>query len=132
MIKLLRKWFPQPPQLLAHTHRTVLARFTYVEQPNEWALGKVLKVHGLISRKFSGDCDDFAATMANLTGGEYAEVRLFDGRRHAVCIYQGWVSDNMNPHPYRVSRAPWSLVFSVKLGSQRMYDLGYLMERMEK
>ena len=100
MINWLRRIFSQPPRHLVMLHNVALMNFTYTPQPREW-LGKGLRplVVSNPYKPFIGDCDDYAATLAyQRLEATYAEI---DGGKHAVCICDGWVLDNLKARPYR-------------------------------
>ena len=95
----LSSLFEQPPTELVAAHKHVRTNMRYKTQGGEWKAGKVLTVH--TSVPFDGDCDDHAATVAFMVGGDYAEI---NNNTHAVCIYRGWVSDNNRKSPYKHSK----------------------------
>jgi hypothetical protein len=122
----LLRIFKRPPVALQASHNNVKARFTYIDQTGEWKNEKTLTA--TLIGPIVGDCDDWAASVAYLSGGEYAQVTLPDGGRHAVCIFGGWVSDNMVAQPYQRKCAKWVLRQNFKLGSVQMKALGYKLK----
>ena len=135
MITKIKKWFastfPQPPELLNITHRQQRSLFKWVKQDGEWSTsGRTLKVH---QNAFEGDCDDWAATMCGKLGkgSLYVEFVHHKHGRHAVCEYQGWISDNMYKHPYPKNKLAGNPVVRFAFTPLVAQANGYRIEKVE-
>ena len=93
----------EPPAVLAKVNSYVNAVMVYTNDApgtDTWTLGAIM-----------GDCDDFALNKVHLLRkkGIDAEIGVFrrpeKGAWHAVAFVDGWVLDNLEPFPYRKSRA---------------------------
>lgn len=103
MFDAFKRLFGQPPIELVLAHNKAKSNFYYVAQPNEWVNGtRKFTIHD-IHAPFQGDCDDWAASLVMELKGDakYVEFFLPYGTLHAVCLYKGWVSDNLRKAPYR-------------------------------
>ncbi len=98
MFKSIRKLLGLPPRQLSTTWRAVYKNFQYISQPKE----KYSFLTHDITKPWSGDCDDFAATLAM----ELPFHSLFaysqqipSGTAHVgvLCLIDGelWYADNL-------------------------------------
>lgn len=107
--KWLVNLFKQPPAFLRDIHSRNKRLFRYVKQDNETdADYKVHKTAYLNNGPYSGDCDDFALTVAyfalearnpNVRKVTWKLCRLEDGTAHVVVGVETlngdiWISDN--------------------------------------
>lgn len=115
LVQWFRGVFKQPPARLVDLHQQAWANFGYTPQDNEWANGRVYLIHD-ITKRFKGDCDDWAASMVNALGyeAEYIEFYLPNGVYHAACLYRGWVSDNQRLYPYQESELKHKIALRVR------------------
>ena len=87
-------------------HKLAYSNFTWRDESKK----KEQFLYHDIYRPFTGDCDDFAASVVMMygQGAEYVTIELpreFDANgkplTHAVCRVGKWISDNRYPKPYK-------------------------------
>lgn len=90
----------------AEAHRLALWNFTYeADKVNEY------RVYNSISSPFTGDCEDFAFTLAQRIGGNIWHIILPDGGRHAALVKSGIVYDNRSRRPIEKSQYQGEFIY---------------------